>query len=368
MSPNHSELPTETMSTSFFSVSPSARMLQLDTLWGVVLAVLCVAATIGNNVSFIYFLKRRKKTIHDTLYTIMCVLDTVTSLLSCPVAVVLFSSRKQVMFMNATFCGIWTVLFKSSTTMILFLVMIISVSRTVSIMAPFHAIMKNLILGSIAVYALIDLGFHSVLYVMDVVQFVFYNDMGYCSISPKSFIKEATRKIIWDKVFVPVANIQTFGPIMIVFVSFILSVYALITRKKAGPTGRQEKKVWRASVTIAIFTAIYTFCQLPLIVTKMMSHCIKWFDTIDLFPLDTFIGWNYSALFQVIFPILNASLNPFLYYFRMPQYKLWIRGGGGKISSSARAMSAALTPVRMKKTPLLIKQQPTEAPILNKFH
>ena len=74
----------ETFSTTFLSVSPSARMLKLDTLWGGILASLCVAGTLGNIISLIYFVKKKKKTIHDTLYTMMCVLDTLKVPLGFP--------------------------------------------------------------------------------------------------------------------------------------------------------------------------------------------------------------------------------------------------------------------------------------------
>ena len=345
----------ETFSTTFLSVSPSARMLKLDTLWGGILASLCVAGTLGNIISLIYFVKKKKKTIHDTLYTMMCVLDTLTSLLSWPVAVVLFALRKKMFFKNPTFCGLWTVFWKGATTMALFLVMVISVSRTVSIVAPFHNIVKPLILGAIAVYAIFEFGFVSVLYGLDVVQFVFYNDMGYCSFAPKSFKQAAGRKEIWDKVFVPIASIQTFGPITIVIVSFILSVFALLTRKSASGKGRTENKIWRASVTIAYFTGIYLFCQLPLIVTKIMSHCTLWFETKDLFSLEYFIGWNYSFLFQIVFPVLNATLNPFLYFFRMPNYKTWMRTNG--LTEFTSTVGKTLASLRLKNAPFLNNTQ-----------
>ena len=323
----------------------AAAMMRYDMLWGGILAVLSLTGTLGNTFSLIYFVRKRKKTIHDTLYTLMCVLDIMTSLISWPVTAVLFNSRRSMLFENATYCGIWTVHFKANTVLAMFLVMVISVSRTISITAPFMMIRKRMVLGSIVLYATFDVGLVSVLYGMDVIQFVYYKDMGYCSIVPKSFIQKPSRQEIWDRVFMPLANIQTFGPMIIVSVSFLMCVFALVTKKQQG---RLERRVRRASVTIAIFTAIYLFCQLPLIVTKMMSHIIKWFpDAPDYFAYTTLIGWNYSIIFQVLFAVLNSAANPILYYSRMPKYKSWFRRSGIKAYSSMKSNFAGFELARM---------------------
>ena len=346
---------TTSPSTVFTTLTPleRAEMTRYDKLFGGILAVLSVTGTIGNVISLLYFVTKVKKTIHDTLYQIMCVLDTVSSLIAWPVTIALLCSRKSLPFENPAFCGIWTVLFKSTGVMALFLVMVISVSRTVSIMAPFHVIMEPMILGSIAVYAVVDLAFISVLYGIDVVQFDYYMDVGYCSTMPQSVKLQPSSEEVWDRVFVPLANVQTFGPMIIVFFSFVMSVVALATRQNNGKKGRSENKVWRASVTIAIFTAIYLFCQLPLIVTKMIAHWLKWFpDTPDLFKYTTFIGWNYSILFQVIFPALNCTLNPILYYSRMPKYKAWIHSYGKTPQVSMKnnaTMRSVMAAVRLSR-------------------
>jgi hypothetical protein len=343
--------PPDKSITGYTTLTPSPEFIRLDMLWGAILAVMSLIGTLGNILSIYYFVKKCKQTIHDVLYKFMSIVDTINSLTCWPVIIVLFATRNEMLFENRSFCGIWTCLFQATNTIALFLVMVISVSRTVSVIAPFHKLREFLILGAIGLYAAAEVVFFAGLYGAGVIKFVYYYDMGYCTIVPKSFKKVPKRQILWDHVFIPVANLKTLGPIFITFLSFVISVCVLVTRKTNGTIARKEQKIRKVSVTITMFTAIFLFCQLPLLITKMMSHSIKWIPgTPDFFTYEAYMGWNYSLFFQVVFPVLNSTLNPFLYYCRMPKYKTWMRASCRSTVATRRnkaAMTAVLGMVRL---------------------
>ena len=314
------------ISESHYSTFIPENVMSLDIFYGVTLTLLSLVGIIGNIFALVYFVQKRKKTVHDVMYTFMSGLDMMTSTISWPVTLSLLTShRYRVLFGDGTFCALWTVSFMFLNVITLFVVMLISVTRSINIICPFHKITIPVIVYAVVIYAALDILMYVIGCAADFLQFYYYNDMSFCTLAPKSFKQNPPAKIFWDLVFVPAKNVQLLGTMLIVVISFSLSVASLmIRRSNAG--GRKEHKIRQASVTIAIFTGIFLFCQLPLHITKMMSHSIKWFDTPDYFSLETFIGWSYSILFQVLFPVLNSALNPCLYYGRMHKYKMWVNG------------------------------------------
>ncbi|KAL5271944.1 hypothetical protein ACHWQZ_G000218 [Mnemiopsis leidyi] len=313
---------TTPVSSAFSTVIPEDA-LNLDIFYGVTLSILSAMGIVGNIFALVYFLRKRKKTVHDVMYTFVSGLDMMTSTIAWPVTISLLTSQRyRVLFEDGTFCGIWTVSFMFLNVITLFVVMLISVSRSINIICPFHKITAPVIITAILVYAVVDLLLPVIGCAANFIEFAYYKDMGFCSIVPQNLKNPSVIKF-WDGVFVPTKNVQLLGTMLIVVTSFLVSVVSLMTRSNAA--GRKETKMRQASITIAIFTGIFLFCQLPLHVTKMMSHSIKWFNTYDYFSLKSFIGWSYSILFQVLFPVLNSAVNPCLYYIRMPKYKLWVQ-------------------------------------------
>lgn len=300
-------------------------MLEWDYAWGALLVTLSVTALAGNSVSMLYFARmRQKRTVHDDLYCVMCGVDLVSAVNCWPVVLELFCGRGEVFFSSVVFCGIWSIAFKAATIMALFVVMLISVSRTMSIIWPFHKLNRRLILWSVALYLVLDLSVMVLLYVLKVIHFLYYQDYAYCTLAPRNFRRKQHLRIIWDYFFYPFSFLQTYGAMFLVLASFVVSVVALLERAKvARAANRSERKIWKFSVTIAAFTGIYLLCNLPSSVIRLLTHCISWLGLPDYFGLDSFLGWNYSVPFYVMLPVLNAALNPILYYLRMPKYKLW---------------------------------------------
>ena len=77
------------------------------------------------------------------------------SLLTIPTITSLFDSRQPSLLSNKTICGMWTLSFKFLQRHSRYLVMIISVTRTIAIISPFHHLNKRAVIISCIVYAVI---------------------------------------------------------------------------------------------------------------------------------------------------------------------------------------------------------------------
>ena len=83
----------------------------------------------------------------------MSILDIVSALVSIPVIVTLLTSRDPVMFGNGAFCLIWTVLFYYLLRISIFLVLLISVTRTMGMTFPVHQVKRSAVILSLGVYS-----------------------------------------------------------------------------------------------------------------------------------------------------------------------------------------------------------------------
>ena len=229
-----------------------------DTFLGTIL-ILCSALGIpGNLLSLSYFLHTKNvKNVSALLYKAICLVDLTTSVFTLPAAHVLFTARRPGLFNNYTFCVTWVVIYEYLQVMSIFLVMLISVTRSVSIVSPARKIPARAVLLAIILYTLLILtervlGTHQALKY----SYAFSPDDPNCwGISEFQgqwpFFLQAT-----------LYALRVGLPSIITFLSFVVSCWKLATMKKVGE-GASFK---RASVTIAWFTGIFLACNLPFFV------------------------------------------------------------------------------------------------------
>ena len=83
-----------------------------------------------------------------------------------------------------------------------------------------------------------------------------------------------------------------------------------------------------ASVTVVIFTAVVLICSIPMFVNVLLGGITGMLYT---FP-GPFFSEFYMAYYswmvaKVVCVVLNASLNPVIYFFRMKDFNSWARSG-----------------------------------------
>ena len=91
----------------------------------------------------------------NCLYIAVTIIDLTICVFQIPVLVSLIGSRQPMLFSFGVVCVAWRVIFKSLSRLSVFLVLLLSVSRTISLVTPFLAFMiisKKRVLGALYCY------------------------------------------------------------------------------------------------------------------------------------------------------------------------------------------------------------------------
>ena len=96
--------------------------------------------------------------------------------------------------------------------------------------------------------------------------------------------------------------------------------------EKAGETMRHA--FIHASITVVIFTAVVLMCSLPMFVNVVLGGITGLFYSFPGPYFSEFYMAYYSwVVAKVVCVVLNASLNPVIYFFRMKDFNSWVRFG-----------------------------------------
>ena len=118
-------------------------------------------------------------------------------------------------------------------------------------------------------------------------------------------------------------------PPLITFLSFLVCLVNLLKRSRVGATDDKRRT---AAVTVTIFTAVFLLCNCPLflLLTLYTTYSIVYGDelSIDVGVFSNyFMLWYSWTICRILLTVLNATLNPIIYFFRMANFKKWIRNG-----------------------------------------
>eukprot|EP00116_Pleurobrachia_bachei_P003365 sb/3463627/ len=293
-----------------------------DGLIGVGLVCCFFVGVPGNAIAIRYFLKR-KRDFANTLYTIICVVDIFTSISHFPIAVSLFIDRKPGLFSSLIVCAGWTLTFRFLQKISIFLVMLMSVYRTSLIVYPFRRVHEKSILIALGVFILALIAVDAT---MVNPKYYKYLSVGpFCVDSPLAGKGDANKGYKFWVTFVKTLTTVELGiPAIISFFSFIICCAKLA---QPCPNLFQSERNKKASITVAIFTGIFLFCNLPFFTVMVLNSLTRALGY--RYPGPFFKGifmTHYSWLIAKVFlTVLNASLNPVLYYYRMKKFGVWVR-------------------------------------------
>ena len=280
--------------------------------------ITCVAVGLpGNVTSLLYFWGRRKDSFPDVLYTVISAVDVCTCALTLPIICSVISGRRPLgFFLNYTMCGVWFVPFQFTLRFSQFMVLVMSVTRTFTLLDPFHSVNKSAVLVACVVYAAYILIVKSVFLGSGVTKFFYFSMIASCvdtnSMDPSD----------WKYMILVMNNLISLVLLsIIVFVSFVLSIMAL----KRG-SAASDNDFRRVSVTITIFTAFFLICNLPMFVAELMNNIVfLWKKSPGRGPVQSsFFVWYFILIsYRVLIPF-NAAMNPCLYFWRMKTFQTWI--------------------------------------------
>ena len=302
----------------------------LDKLLGGFLAICLVVGTTGNIISLNYFLSTKRATLAEKLYAIMCSIDFCTCIFHFPVMMSLLRGREPGLFLDLWFCGAWTVSFEFVQSTTTFLVMLISLTRTIKITFPFIKIHKRLVLWSFGGYCVLSFVHFLVGITVDMT-FAYFGDVVYCV---------TTCKYEWfNKMLNIFSSMQTGIPSLIIFLSFVISALNL---RRASVNAEGQQRNTKATVTITIFTFIFIMCNTPFFVLMVLLIMEQYFSQAYSYPGYFFKSCNWMSLHSWVTAkigcvVLNATLNPLMYVFRMQKLKSWVCRS--KLNRSFRSIS-----------------------------
>ena len=299
----------------------------LDRLVGYLIAVCFIVGLLGNVFALLYFWKDRTRSLPHKLYIAIVTVDIVICFLCIPLMTFLFNDRNSIFCNHNVISGIFLVVSRITIKMSIFLVTVLSITRTIAIVEPHrvHEIRPLLV-------AMVIIGYAVFLTITDLVPLSLgwtvpetADNIGACAILKKT--DKAPIQVI--KLLFVVNDSAIVLPSIAVIISFILGITVLKRSKTgAGLTSNMdmEKRTRKVSTTIILFTALFLLCNVPLIATSAMVMVCYFSPTIrsDVMQYRFQNKWYmwYGIIMFGYFPvILNAALNPCLYLMRMPRYR-----------------------------------------------
>lgn len=297
----------------------------------VLLIIVYLAATLiglpGNTLAVFYFSRPSvKRDLASCLYIAVSVTDVALALTQLPVLISLMVQRQPVLFDYQVICVAWRLLFKSLQRFSVFLVLLLSISRTVSLVSPLAVVNKTAVLGSMYGYV----GYM----VLETV--VLGRREGYSYDATGVYCFEnghIDTSLLNHALFVFSLGV----PAILIFISFILSILAIrrsvsdshvLACDGSSSTGDSIKK--HATHTIMVFTFTYMVCNLPhffnMFLWIIAMHGICSGSGCYPGPLyqHAFMYWFSWNISEVLTVIVNSACNPIIYYFRISQYRQWV--------------------------------------------
>ena len=303
-----------------------------------------IISLVGNTVSLIYFVKKAKLTLPSFLYIVIIVFDICISITAFPVIASLLNSRTETLFGNNVLCASWPPIFYFLKRMSMFLVMMISLTRSMVIAFPFLKIGIKFVSIVTAIYA-------AILVIVDVVYLSidglfktrYRKQESSCEIyfTTKSSAESASKS------YSILLQLELIIPCIIVFVSFILCL-VFLAKAATEVTSDGTKKFRRASTTITLFAGLFLACNIPAFLLQLKYLVLYLKDTDDLKeisrgPFMESYGHLLSHFFLALF---NAAINPCLYLLRMPDFRQWLKmvvKDPGMLTRNARESIKATT-------------------------
>ena len=291
----------------------------LDFSLGSLLFLCALVGIPGNIFGLFYFAFKTRRDRVTLLYIVICGVDTLTSFSHLPVAIALFRGRKPGVFNNHLFCALWESLYTILQKTSIFLVLLLSVSRTIAIVKPFYKIRIITVMCSVVAYVFILILIPVLQYVVIPLrgEFKYSWDGAYCYYN-------------FEMKFEHAVNLIMVGlPPILTFISFLVSIIRLTAdRKKVGPGAKaKESQKWkyRASVTIVLFTTLFLVCNLPLFINMLHNMTTRFFgvDYPGVYFGTRFMYWYSWHVAKMESVVVNAALNPVLYFWRMNKFRDW---------------------------------------------
>ena len=311
--------------TEFLSNNRYNTYKTYDFILASILTLCTTVGLPGNILSLLYFYFSKRQDFSCLIYTLVCGIDVCTCILPIPVIIALFNARKPGLFSETLFCVPWTILLYFLQRMSMFLVMLLSVSRSIKMISIRYEIKKKFLLASFVVYSLFMIIWTLLIVLLDNKNtlYVYGADVAYCFYRPFDSSIFLIDTILY---------LLTIGiPPILTTASFLVFIAKLFRKNLAS---KKDRKKRHAAVTVTIFTALFLVCNLPSLLNNItlilkLSHSYPAELNKNIFI--SFYSWLVG---DIVCLVLNASLNPILYFYRMRPVREWASSSIHRSTSS----------------------------------
>ena len=303
-------------SDSFSNTDP-----RVDKAIGSVIALIFIAGILGNSSAFCYFLQKRKSWVPNMnkLYIVITSFDILTTLLTIPVMTSLFNHRKPMLFESSAFCGAWTTTHVFLIRMSIFLVAVLSITRTIEIWPfiklPFEQVKLSSIFVMITGYGTLVLTLDGAFFASGWIKGSYYPTLwSHCAFATTEHVQSLRAKTFLFVLF----QVEVILPSILIFISLVMSSVSLIVGRR-NITTENEREARHASITITLVIVVFLLCNMPTFVYQLLLNfqpsLLEAKKHNEMFK-------KYGNLILLYVPyILNAALNPLVYWLRMSPFR-----------------------------------------------
>ena len=213
-----------------------------------------------------------------------------------------------------------------------FLVLCLSLTRTVSLLRPFKQQKIKYLVISIALYLMLLLCRILITPSLDGLSAEFNDHLSRCELSVISLFDR-------DTVITTLSigyNIVYTTPAFVVAISCAISVVVLTRRNRNVQQRELQQSRNRATTTILLFALLYGVCNVPLVIESILityAQCSEnWIVYLNFNRMSDFTFYSYySIVIRTLLIAINSAVNPILYFWRMPPLREYITTGIRKI-------------------------------------
>ena len=322
MESNSTNLPYHGYS-SFVGVDYTESLF-LDKLCGAILILCLIFGCVLNSFALAFFSKLKTKTLAEKLYSVISGVDLCTCIAQCPVMLALLHLRQPIAFASRPFCGVWIIFFEYCNRMSIYLIVLLSVSRTIAIVRPFTIIYQPAVLLSLIPYTILLLSDVAIGLLFYDQAFYYLQDFSY---PIKGFNKN--KSVIPNERQLSYMNFQNMFhasqvliPSIIIFISFVM---ALMRMQKLPKNLSVDRLVfYKASITVSLATALFLACNLPYFVAMTVLVRDDLTNGTNILEHPN-VGPYVWPVTKVVLATLNATSNPVLYFFRITRFRTWVK-------------------------------------------
>ena len=322
--------------------------------------ILCMLVGLpGNLISLQYFISKGggaggtahngNKAFFNRIYVLISAVDAIVCLTLVPVIASFLYLREEYWFANHLFCMIWGMLWEMVPYFSVYLVGLMSISRTVVLIKPLCPLKMKVFWGLTIAYA--------TFLILRTLGPIWIDAADYKYIWSDVYCYELPKKD-WSYKFNSISRSLTLAaPIIPICISCATSYTIIILNERKqnkmrhpsvvacmplckGPQLPAKKKLkinhhkkstpMNATRTILIFTIAYIVFNIPIFINYLLMSIAGWSkDCVDdcyhkkygAYPILIWYSWNFTYIMCVA---LNSMINPIIYYWRMRSVKEFI--------------------------------------------